>query len=150
MIAAVDGNWGIGFNNKLLYSCKKDLERFYKTIEGKYVIVGRHTYNSMPVLTNSKTIVMSKTLPSAIRNRDELFDFLDKHSLWDDAVVIGGSQIYTQLMPWIQEAYITKFRTRFEHVDAFIEPIPSSWTYKLEEEFIEKGIVVQFIKYTRP
>ena len=46
-IAAADSNWGIGYQNQLLYHIPNDMEFFKKTTLGKTVIMGRNTYESL-------------------------------------------------------------------------------------------------------
>ena len=43
LIVAVDSNWGIGKDNKLLVSIPADMKFFRTTTSGKVVIMGRKT-----------------------------------------------------------------------------------------------------------
>ena len=43
LIAAVDKNWAIGRNNKLLVSIPDDMKFFRETTTGKVVVMGRKT-----------------------------------------------------------------------------------------------------------
>ena len=49
LIAAVDKNWAIGRNNKLLVSIPDDMKFFRETTTGKIVVMGRKTLESLPV-----------------------------------------------------------------------------------------------------
>ena len=47
LIAAVDKNWAIGRNNKLLVSIPDDMKFFRETTTGKIVVMGRKTHGSL-------------------------------------------------------------------------------------------------------
>ena len=47
IIACVDKNWGIGNNNQLLFHLPEDMRFFKEKTKGKYVIVGRKTFESL-------------------------------------------------------------------------------------------------------
>ena len=46
LIVAVDKNWGIGYQNKLLNSIPEDMKYFRETTTGKVVVMGRKTPGS--------------------------------------------------------------------------------------------------------
>ena len=48
LIVAVDKNWGIGYQNKLLNSIPEDMKYFRETTTGKVVVMGRKTLESFP------------------------------------------------------------------------------------------------------
>ena len=65
LIVAVDKNWAIGKNNKLMWSIPADMKYFRETTKGNIVIMGRKTLESFPqsqplknrvniVITNNK------------------------------------------------------------------------------------------------
>ena len=47
-IAAVDENWGIGFNGELLEKIPEDLQYFKTLIEGNLLVCGSKTYEGLP------------------------------------------------------------------------------------------------------
>ena len=47
-IAAVDQHWGIGRDNALLFHISADMKRFRALTEGKTVLMGRKTLQSLP------------------------------------------------------------------------------------------------------
>ena len=61
-IVAVDENWGIGSNNELLEHIPEDLRRFKKLTDENTVVMGRKTWDSLPVkpLPNRFNIVISR------------------------------------------------------------------------------------------
>ena len=62
LIVAVDKNWGIGYQNKLLNSIPEDMKYFRETTTGKVVVMGRKTLESFPnglPLKNRTNIVIT-------------------------------------------------------------------------------------------
>ena len=61
IIAAVDRNLGIGFQNKLLFWLPNDLKRFKALTTGNTIIMGRKTFESLPkgALPNRRNVVLS-------------------------------------------------------------------------------------------
>ena len=49
IIAAVDRNLGIGFQNKLLFWLPNDLKRFKALTTGNTIIMGRKTFESLQI-----------------------------------------------------------------------------------------------------
>ena len=66
LIAAVARNRAIGYQNRLLFHIKADLEHFKRLTMGHVVIMGRHTFESLPngALSHRKNIVISKSVAS--------------------------------------------------------------------------------------
>ena len=63
LIVAVDKNWAIGKNNRLMWSIPADMKFFRETTKGNIVIMGRKTLESFPQsqpLKNRVNIVISK------------------------------------------------------------------------------------------
>ena len=63
LLAAVDANWGIGFQNQLLFHLKKDMEYFRKLTLQNIVVMGRKTFESLPggrSLPERKNIVLTR------------------------------------------------------------------------------------------
>ena len=63
LIVAVDNNWAIGNQNKLLVSIPADMKFFRQTTTGNAVVMGRKTLESFPQgqpLKNRVNIVLTK------------------------------------------------------------------------------------------
>ena len=62
IIAAINQKRGIGYQNKLLYWLPNDLKRFKALTTGHTIIMGRHTFESLPkgALPNRRNVVLSR------------------------------------------------------------------------------------------
>ena len=116
LIVAVDKNWAIGMDNKLLVSIPQDMKFFRETTKGKVVAMGRKTLESFPggqplknrvnvVLTSDENYNVKGTV--VVHSIDEMAAELKKYDD-EDIFVIGGESIYRQLLPYCKKAYITK------------------------------------------
>lgn len=116
LIVAVDKNWAIGKNNKLLVSIPQDMKFFRETTKGKVVAMGRKTLESFPngqplknrvniVLTTDKDYKVNDAV--VVHTVEEMVEELKKYPS-EDIFVIGGESIYRQLLPYCKTAYITK------------------------------------------
>jgi dihydrofolate reductase len=121
-ILSADLNWGIGCGGQLLQRVPEDMKFFRKITAGKVVVMGRETFESLPgrqPLKDRVNIVLSRSADYdddrliICRFLDELFNELDKYDP-DDVFVIGGESIYTQLLPYCSEAYVTRFEKVFK------------------------------------
>lgn len=126
LIAAVDKNWAIGLNNKLLVSIPDDMKFFRQTTTGKVVVMGRKTLESFPnkkPLKNRVNIVLTQDRSYAadgaviVHDLDELHEELKKYPS-EDIYVIGGESIYRQLVDECDVAHITKINYEYE-ADAY-------------------------------
>lgn len=120
-IVAVDRNWGIGHEGKLLKRIPEDMARFRKMTLNKVVIMGRATFASLPkqepladrvniVLSGNPDFVNEKV--TVCRSLDDLFETLAPYNP-DDVYVIGGGRVYAELLPHCTEAYVTKIDSSY-------------------------------------
>ncbi|MCB2314085.1 dihydrofolate reductase [Clostridium tagluense] len=123
LIAAVDLNWGIGYNTKLLVKIPEDMKYFKEKTIGKVIVMGRNTLESLPdkkPLEQRVNIVLTKNRSYNCEgvilcySLEELFKELKKYNE-KDVFIIGGQSIYAQLMPHCDKAYITKIYKEYVH-----------------------------------
>lgn len=116
VIAAVDRNWAIGNKNALLVKIPRDQKLFMEMTEGRVVVMGRKTLESLPQkqpLGNRINIVLSTDKDykvkgaTVVSSLEALFAELEQYEC-DDIFVIGGENIYRQLLPYCDTAHITK------------------------------------------
>ena len=125
IIVAVSESWGIGKDNKLLFSLKEDMKFFKNTTTGNVVVMGKNTFLSLPKrpLKDRVNIVLtSANLEDEcikVSSMDELFKTLKEYNS-DDVYIMGGASMYKQMLPYCDTAYITKVHMDAE-ADAFFE-----------------------------
>jgi dihydrofolate reductase len=128
----------IGKDNKLLWHISEDLKRFKKITLGHPIIMGRKTYESI-----------GRPLPGRVniiitRNKDWTADGVEtRHSLeealeyaksldGEEVFVCGGSEIYTQALPFVDRLYLTLINDE-KDADSFF-PDYSEFTKEIERE----------------
>ena len=115
-IVAVDKNWAIGYQNKLLVSIPADMRFFRDETTGKVVILGKKTMQTFPgglPLKNRTNIIIThdkefKVKDSIVANSIEEVLQHAKNYKSEDIYVIGGDSIYRQLLPYCKVVYLTK------------------------------------------
>lgn len=131
IIVAVDKKWGIGKNNRLLTYLKGDMEYFRYVTQNSIVVMGYNTYLSLPKkpLSNRINIVLTKKniiLQNCfvINNINDLFKLLETINKNNEknVFVIGGSNVYKQLIDLCNKLYITYIDYVF-HADTFFPHI---------------------------
>lgn len=152
LIAAMDEKRGIGKNGGLLCHLPSDLRYFKQVTLGRDVIMGRATLESFPggrPLPGRRNIVLSKTLNRddvlIVRSVDELMNIAGI----DDAFVIGGGQVYSQLLPYCDTAYITQLEGDFG-AEVFMPDISAAGFVKTGSSDLkeENGVRFTFDVYT--
>ena len=159
LIAAVDKNWAIGRNNKLLVSIPDDMKFFRETTTGKVVVMGRKTLESFPgkkPLKNRVNIVLtgdrSYQADGAVivHDMEELHEELKKYPS-EDIYVIGGESIYKQLLDECDVAHITKIDFAYE-ADAWFPTLDEkeAWVVTADsEEQTYFDLEYHFYKYEK-
>ena len=122
VIACVDEDWGIGYGGDLLAKIPDDLARFRRLTWKGAVVMGRKTFSSLPhrPLPGRQNIVLSQTL----RTAEGFFVYRDITSFMKavpqfvlgskhDVFVVGGEEIYRELLPFADEAFITYVHKKF-------------------------------------
>lgn len=160
-IVAVDNNWGIGYNGKLLAHIPEDLKRFKKLTTGNIVVMGRKTWNSLPVnpLPNRTNIIITKnpiyftTINGAFR-QDLEYTVKEMIDMKNDFewFVIGGGQIYKELLPYCDRVYVTKIFKDYPNVDTYFPNLDemNDWAPAACSSIYDyKDLTYQFWQYDR-
>lgn len=166
LVVAVDKEWGIGYNGNLLANVRADLRNFRNLTKDNVVILGSKTLKTFPegkILKNRVNIVLSRNPDFSpegavmARSIDELLEIIKEYDN-DKIFVIGGSQIYSTLLPYCDTAIVTKFDKSFEK-DAFFPNLDEDGNWELTEigdaqttnpeTDTEKDMTFRFCTYTR-
>lgn len=153
-IVCVDKRWGIGLGNGLLFHISADLRRFRALTTGKTVVMGKNTLLSLPnarPLPNRRNLVVSTTL--APREGIELARSAEEAAAraGEDAVLIGGAQLYRAMLPYCTQVRVTQVDAARE-ADAFFPDLDadSAWrAAEVGEWQEENGLRFRYIDYER-
>lgn len=140
IIVAAGKNGEIGVNNELLWSMPADLRYFKEKTKGKLCIQGKNTYDSIvsqlgKPLPNRTNIIISRDKkfephPSCYvyDSISAVLDEYKNHSGKDDEVmIIGGSSVYSQFLPFADCIYLTRIHHTFPNADSYFPELDDSW-----------------------
>ena len=154
-IVAVSQSWGIGKGGDLLFRLPSDLRRFKAMTTGHTVIMGRKTLDSLPGgkgLPHRRNLVLSRQSDFAPDRAEVIHSVEDiLKAAEDDAFVIGGQQVYEQLLPYCTRVHITKVLSDPE-ADAFfpdLDKLPEWKVASAGEMLTENGLSFQYVEYIR-
>lgn len=139
IIAAIDKDFGIGYQNKLLFWLPNDLKRFKMLTTGHTIIMGRKTFESLPkgALPNRRNIVLSSN-PDLNYPDAEIFSSLQEAlthcSANEQIYIIGGASVYKQALPIADTLCLTEVDANAPKVDAYFPVIDKEiWHEKSRE-----------------
>lgn len=117
MITAIvhaDKEWGIGKANDMMFSLPKDMKFFRETTMGNTVVMGGNTLRSFPnqkPLKNRVNIVLSRGQVRddcvIVRSYEALKAELKARGN-EEIFIIGGGEVYKELLPYCHRALVTK------------------------------------------
>ena len=159
IIVAVDKNWAIGKDNKLLVSIPADMKMFRQETSGKVVVMGRKTLESFPnglplknrtiiVLTGNKDYKVKDAI--VVHTLEEVLKEIEKYPK-EEVYCIGGDSVYRQLLPYCDTAYITKIDFAYE-ADSYFENLDEKDEWKITGRSGEQtyfDLEYEFLKYER-
>lgn len=159
IIAAVDKNMGIGYQNQLLVRIPNDQKWFQQTTMGKVIILGRKTLDTFPnkmplkgriniILTTDRSLKFKDAI--MVYSMEELMAELKKYNS-EDIYVVGGASVYEALLPYCDTAYITKIDYSYV-ADRYFPDIEKNGEWEIESESEEQtyfDLEYTFVKYRR-
>ena len=139
IIAAIDKNNALGFENKLLFYLPDDLKRFKSLTTGHTVVMGRKTFDSLPkgALPNRRNIVLSRSkkleLPGA-----EVYPSLEealKHCEEEEQVfIMGGASVYRQALPLADKLFLTEIDAEAKQADVYFPAIDKTVWHEIKRD----------------
>jgi dihydrofolate reductase len=152
----------IGHLGKMPWHLPEDLAHFKRVTLGCPVIMGRRTWDSLPL----KFRPLPGRLNLVISSDAQMREHLSKNgcqaaiSLGDalttcerastpEVWVIGGAQIYAQALPLAHKLVITHIDAAFEG-DAFAPPLDAAWRESERKNIVAaSGLRLDFVTYLR-
>lgn len=159
-IVAMDENNGIGFNGQLLEKIPEDLRKFKFLTQEKIVVMGRKTWESLPkkplpnrlniIISNKIKIMDTFTISMSIEEIKSRLEYASKDQD-EEWFIIGGGQIYNELLPFCDRIYITKIYKKYENVDTYFPNIDEQkWNIVHQSEILTyNNLQYQFLTYDR-
>ena len=130
LVVAASENNVIGKDNRLLWHLPNDMKFFKNTTWGMPVIMGRKTFESLgKPLTGRTNIVMTRdkewtaqgtTVSASMEEAMKAAAETDAKEVF----VIGGGEIFKQILPQANRVYLTRVHTQLEG-DAFFPELPA-------------------------
>jgi dihydrofolate reductase len=154
IIVAYSRNRVIGKDNQLPWRLPSDLAHFKRQTSGHPIIMGRKTWESLGrPLPNRHNIVISRkgigdfTGATRVHSLEEA---IAAAGPVEQAFIIGGSQLYEQSLPAVDEVIATEIDADIEG-DAFFAPLlQTEWVeYSREGQAPENGLPFSFVTYRR-
>ncbi|OCG01450.1 type 3 dihydrofolate reductase [Gilliamella sp. wkB112] len=141
IIVAMAHNQVIGLNNQMPWHLPADLAWFKKNTLNKPVIMGRKTFESIGrPLPNRHNIVISGRdgmlpLPnlSWVRSIDAAIQLANKQNT-DETFIIGGGNIYNQVLPKVNRLYLTHIDADLPGDTYFPNYFPEQWQVVHQED----------------
>ncbi|MDG2090105.1 MAG: type 3 dihydrofolate reductase [Gammaproteobacteria bacterium] len=145
LIVAMAKNHVIGINNNLPWHLSEDLKYFKRVTMGKPIIMGRKTFESigrpLPGRTN---IVITRNenyqadeikVVHSLKAAMELCNSIAVIDGSEEAMVIGGAELYTQALPLAEYLYLTEVHADVQGDAYFPEFNRNDWQEIARDNF---------------
>ena len=139
IIVAAGLDNSIGKDLQLIWHLPNDLKHFKAKTIGHSIIMGRHTFESLPkgALPNRRNIVLSSHNPEAFPGCEvcrTIAEALELCKEEKDVFIIGGAQIYEQTIDLADKIYLTQVHASFESANRFFPQIDLNKWEEVEKE----------------
>jgi len=123
---------------------------------GKKLIVGKNTFDTLPMLKNREILVLTRKVEelSHITNQyivnnnglsGKIINDLSDLNTDPDIIVAGGAKTYVRLLPYITEFYVTHVNGSYEG-DTFMPPFEDLFT---QQEVVKEFDGHKVVKYNK-
>jgi dihydrofolate reductase len=140
LIAAMDINNAIGYHNDLMWHLPDDFKWFKRHTLGKPLIMGRNTMNSLgKPLPKRLNITLSSSDKDIIEGFQHAFGIEEAFTMipedTEEVMVIGGGNIFRQVMDMADRLYVTRIHHGFENADTYFPKWEESEWKQVFHEF---------------
>ena len=154
MIAAIGKNYELGRDGDLVWRFKNDMKFFKDNTWGKFIVMGRKTFYSLPsMLPGRRHVVLSHddiTIPGVIvvHSKEELLHLFRGYER--ELMVIGGASIYEMFLDEASKMLLTEVDDSCKNADVYFPRFDKDdWNSHVIDENVEKGISFRHVAYTR-
>jgi dihydrofolate reductase len=160
-ILAMAKNRCIGKNGGLPWpSIPNDFKWFKEFTVGNTIVVGKNTFDTLPLLKNRECLVLVKEDKIMAANPNQYLvnnnsmtgqlitmTDLESYSQFkkDYLIVAGGAKTYVRLLPYITEFYVTHVNGSYDG-DTFMSSFEDLFT---QQEVVKEFDLHKVIKYTK-
>ena len=155
LIVAHDLNRVIGKDNKMPWHIPNELAYFKEKTMGKAIVMGRNTFESIGrPLPGRLNIVITRNTAykpdgvTVVHSIEDAIDLARKHH--EEVMVIGGEQIFKEVLPYSDLMYVTLIQKEFEG-DTFFPSYDKDWNIASASEPIttDNGLKYQYLIYKK-
>lgn len=132
IIAAVDENYGIGYNGMIPWKNTKDLQHFKRFTMNQELLVGRVTFETLPKLKNRTLHVLSN---------GNMKDYLDKKY-----ILIGGAKVWEYALEnnYVERIVLTKI-TGKHNCDTFFPKKYLDSFYVYDSQILDPNTTIFYL-----
>ncbi|TKK69896.1 dihydrofolate reductase [Ilyomonas limi] len=142
-VVAAAENDAIGKDNAMLWHLPNDLKFFKNITWAMPVLMGRKTFEALGskplngraniILTHKKDYKPGGAV--VVNNIADAIFFAEQND-YKETMVIGGGEIYKELLPKATKIYLTRVHTSFPEADAFFPSIDETkWVRTSKQDF---------------
>lgn len=155
IVVAYGRNHVIGIDGGLPWHLPTDMKHFREVTAGGTVIMGRHTWDSIPEkfrpLPGRRNLVLSRNPDFEAPDAVVLPTLATALAAADgDAYVIGGGATYREALPFADEVWATEIDAAPDGDTHFPELVPADWRIAEERDPVsENGFTFTIRLYAR-
>lgn len=144
LIVAMDRQRGIGLEGGLPWHLSSDLKRFKTLTMGHHLIMGRKTYESIGKPLPGRTMIVISRNPDYTAEGCIVVPSLEEALVrarlegQEEVFVIGGGEIFQQILPMADRIYLTEVHAITE-ADVFFPDFSLDGWQVLESSFVPSG-----------
>ena len=155
LIVVHDLNRIIGQDNKMPWHIPNELAYFKEKTMGKAIVMGRSTFESIgrPLPGRLNIVITRNTSYDAegvtvVHSIEEAIDVANRHH--EEVMIIGGEQIFNEVLPYADLLYITLIEHEFEG-DTFFPFYEQDWEVisTSEQHSTDSGLKYTYMLYKR-
>lgn len=144
LIVARARNGAIGRNGTIPWDIPQDLKAFQRETLGGALVMGRSTWNSLPVkpLPRRLNIVVSSSADAADNVVSSIADGIlrARQEGYHRIYGIGGARIYQEMLPLADRLLISEVGMEVEDADTFFADFdPTQWTLEHAQTLQSEG-----------
>lgn len=161
-IVAVGPNLEIGAKGRLLYPNRTDMAFFCGYTQGKLLVMGRKTAETIPGKLPGRDVICVSRDPERAKKASPCvggvwdgvdLEALKRYARGRDIVIVGGSEIYSMFAGLYDEFYVTIHSTAYDErygpADAFFGKECLTGLTTAQELFSSKQEHFTIIKYSK-